>query len=76
MRKFQGNGSTAVEELLCPFRELIKSSEPKNLEKNCAGKVPGMEFRFNVNPLFRTNIISVDSNLVPVGYAGTKRDYM
>ncbi|KAJ6643414.1 Alpha-tubulin N-acetyltransferase 1 [Pseudolycoriella hygida] len=31
------------------------------------------EFRFNLAPLFKTDIIKVDNNLVPLGFHGDKR---
>ncbi|XP_037047490.1 alpha-tubulin N-acetyltransferase-like isoform X1 [Bradysia coprophila] len=32
-----------------------------------------MEFRFNLAPLFKTDIIKVDNNLVPLGFHGDRR---
>lgn len=32
-----------------------------------------MEFRFDVNPYFKSNIIKVNNNLLPIGFNGDRR---
>lgn len=38
-----------------------------------ASKKSKMEFRFDVNPYFKSNIIKVNSNLLPIGFNGDRR---
>lgn len=35
-----------------------------------------MEFRFDINSLFKTNIIRITNNLVPQGFTGDRRSVL
>lgn len=52
--------------------EIIKNN-PEHLHTPAAHNPSKMEFRFDVNPYFKSNIIKVNSNLLPVGFNGDRR---